>query len=66
VLFEVVSAYSTCGLSMGLTGELSTVGRVVICCVMFIGRMGPLFLISAVAGRVQNTTWFAEEDIMVG
>ena len=66
VLFEVVSAYSTCGLSMGLTGDLSTVGRVVICCVMFIGRMGPLFLISAVAGRVQNTTWYAEEDIMVG
>ena len=66
VLFEVVSAYSTCGLSMGLTGELSTVGQIVICCVMFIGRMGPLFLISAVAGQVQNTTWFAEEDIMVG
>lgn len=66
ILFEVVSAYSTCGLSMGLTGELSTVGQIVICTVMFIGRMGPLFLISAVAGRVQNTTWFAEEDIMVG
>lgn len=66
ILFEVVSAYSTCGLSMGLTGELSTVGQLVICCVMFIGRMGPLFLISAVAGKVQNTTWFAEEDIMVG
>lgn len=66
VLFEVVSAYSTCGLSMGLTGELSTVGKIVICMVMFIGRMGPLFLISAVAGRVQNTTWYAEEDIMVG
>lgn len=66
VLFEVVSAYSTCGLSMGLTGELSTIGKIVICTVMFIGRMGPLFLISAVAGRVQNTTWYAEEDIMVG
>ena len=66
VLFEVISAYSTCGLSMGLTGELSTIGKIVICCVMFIGRMGPLFLISAVAGQVKNTTWFAEEDIMVG
>lgn len=66
VLFEVISAYSTCGLSMGLTGELSTIGKFVICCVMFIGRMGPLFLISAVAGKVQNTTWYAEEDIMVG
>lgn len=66
ILFEVVSAYSTCGLSMGLTGELSTVGQIVICMVMFIGRMGPLFLISAVAGKIQNTAWFAEEDIMVG
>lgn len=66
ILFEVVSAYSTCGLSMGLTGELSAMGQLVICTVMFIGRMGPLFLISAVAGMNQNTTWFAEEDIMVG
>lgn len=66
ILFEVISAYSTCGLSMGLTSELSIVGQIVICAVMFIGRMGPLFLISAVAGKVQNTTWYAEEDIMVG
>ena len=51
---------------MGLTEELSTVGKIVICCVMFIGRMGPLFLISAVAGKLQDTAWYAEEDIMVG
>lgn len=66
VLFEVVSAYSTCGLSMGLTSELSFIGKIVICSVMFIGRMGPLFLISAVAGRTQDRAWFAEENIMVG
>ena len=66
ILFEVVSAYRTCGLSMGITAELSAVGQFILCCVMFIGRMGPLFLISAVAGKAQNTTWFAEEDIMVG
>ena len=66
ILFEVVSAYATCGLSMGLTEELSTVGKIVICCVMFIGRMGPLFLISAVAGKLQDTAYYAEEDIMVG
>jgi trk system potassium uptake protein TrkH len=51
---------------MGLTEELSTVGKIVICCVMFIGRMGPLFLISAVAGKLQDTAYYAEEDIMVG
>jgi trk system potassium uptake protein TrkH len=66
ILFEVVSAYATCGLSMGLTSELSLVGKYVICVVMFIGRMGPLFLISAVAAKLQDTAWFAEEDIMVG
>ncbi len=66
ILFEVVSAYATCGLSMGLTEELSTIGKIVICGVMFIGRMGPLFLISAVAGKLQDTAYYAEEDIMVG
>ena len=66
ILFEVVSAYATCGLSMGLTSELSLVGKIVISGVMFIGRMGPLFLISAVAGKLQDTAWYAEEDIMVG
>lgn len=66
VLFEVVSAYSTCGLSMGLTTELSPFGQFLICSIMFVGRMGPLFLISAVAGQAKNTTWYAEEDIMVG
>ena len=66
ILFEVVSAYATCGLSMGLTGELSLVGKIVICGVMFIGRMGPLFLISAVAAKLQDTAYYAEEDVMVG
>lgn len=67
ILFEVVSAYSTCGLSLGLTPDLSDSGRVIISIVMFVGRMGPLFLISAVARRdASSGMWFAEEDIMVG
>lgn len=66
VLFEVVSAYSTCGLSMGLTPELSIPGKVIVCTVMFVGRMGPLFLVSAVAKQQMDGMWYAEEDIMVG
>ncbi|MCQ2102638.1 MAG: ATPase [Fibrobacter sp.] len=66
VFFEVVSAYSTCGLSMGLTSELSIPGKIIVCTVMFIGRMGPLFLISAVAMKQEDGMWYAEEDIMVG
>lgn len=66
IFFEVVSAYSTCGLSMGLTPDLSIPGKVVICIVMFVGRMGPLFLISAVTMKQDDGMWYAEEDIMVG
>lgn len=67
ILFEVASAYSTCGLSLGITPQLTDPGRIIICIVMFIGRMGPLFLISAVARQdSESGMWFAEEDIMVG
>lgn len=42
--FEVVSAFGTVGLSMGITADLSSIGEVLICIVMFIGRIGPLTL----------------------
>lgn len=66
VFFEVTSALSTCGLSLGLSGELSAFGRIFICIFMFVGRMGALFLISAVVKKKEGGAWYAEEDIMVG
>ncbi len=66
VLFEVISAYATCGLSMGLTPELTDAGRLVLCVVMFIGRLGALFLVSAVIRKANSGAWYAEENIMVG
>lgn len=66
VFFEVVSAYSTCGLSMGLTPDLSIPGKIIVFMVMFVGRMGPLFLVSAVTKKQEDGMWYAEEDIMVG
>lgn len=66
VFFEVVSALSTCGLSLGFSQELSSFGRVFICIFMFVGRMGALFLISAVVKKKEGSAWYAEEDIMVG
>jgi len=50
LIFEVFSAFGTTGLSLGITGELSVVGRIVIMVMMFIGRIGIfsfLFLISS-------------------
>ncbi len=42
--FEVFSAFGTVGLSMGITEDFSDIGRVLLCVVMFLGRIGPLTL----------------------
>lgn len=49
LLFESVSAVATVGLSTGVTGSLSTIGRVVIICAMFFGRIGPMTLVLSLA-----------------
>ena len=51
VLFEVLSALGTVGLSTGITAELPAVGQVVLVVLMFVGRLGPLALASALALR---------------
>nr|WP_249599610.1 TrkH family potassium uptake protein [Peribacillus frigoritolerans] len=51
ILFEATSAFATVGLSMGLTPELSPVGRMLIIFTMFAGRVGPLTLAFAIAMR---------------
>lgn len=45
LFFEVVSAFSTVGLSTGITSSLSDAGRIVIILLMFIGRVGLLTLL---------------------
>lgn len=51
VLFEATSAFATVGLSMGLTPELSPIGRILIIFTMFAGRVGPLTFAFAIAMR---------------
>jgi trk system potassium uptake protein TrkH len=48
-IFEVVSAFGTVGLSTGITADLSPAGRVLITLGMFVGRIGPLTLLLAMA-----------------
>lgn len=45
--FESVSAYSTVGLSIGITSTLSTAGKILIICTMFLGRVGTITLLVA-------------------
>jgi trk system potassium uptake protein TrkH len=66
LLFEVVSAYGTVGLSTGVTAGLSAAGKIVITCVMFIGRLGPLAFAIAMGRRHVARYHYAEEHIMVG
>lgn len=67
-LFEVVSAFNTVGLSMGLTTELSPSGKAIITLLMFLGRVGPLTLAAALIIRRSRKTHFryAYEDVVVG
>ncbi|CAN5214366.1 MAG: TrkH family potassium uptake protein [Nocardioides sp.] len=51
VSFEAVSAFATVGLSTGITPDLDNAAQVVIIGLMFIGRLGPITLVSALALR---------------
>lgn len=51
VLFEVVSAFGTVGLSTGITADLPDSAQLVVTALMFLGRVGPVTLISSLAIR---------------
>jgi len=51
VLFEVISATATVGLSTGITADLPALGKWMLIICMFVGRIGPVALVSALALR---------------
>ena len=51
MLFETISAFATVGLSTGITASLPPGAQVVVVCLMFVGRIGPLTLASGLALR---------------
>jgi trk system potassium uptake protein TrkH len=69
IIFEVVSAFGTVGLSTGLTPSLSLASRVILILVMFVGRVGLMTLVVglAVRSRKDNANIrYPEERFMVG
>jgi trk system potassium uptake protein TrkH len=67
LLFEVVSAFATVGLSLDVTARLSEWGRIIIEVLMFIGRLGPLTLVILLAAREHPApVTYAEEPVLVG
>ena len=67
IMFEVVSAFGTVGLSTGLTSSLSSFGRIVIIVLMFIGRLGPLTVLAAAStGSKRLNVTYPQADISIG
>ncbi|MBC6434407.1 ATPase [Nostoc sp. HG1] len=67
ILFEVVSAFATVGLSTGITASISTTAKLILIVTMYVGRVGVLLLMSAVLGDPRPTRiHYPEENLLVG
>lgn len=67
VVFEVVSAFATVGLSTGITADLPPTGQLVIIILMFVGRVGTITLASALALQERYVPFrYPEERPIVG
>lgn len=61
-LFETVSAFGTVGLSPGITADVPTAGRLILILLMFVGRLGPITLASALALRERTRRYQLPEE----
>jgi trk system potassium uptake protein len=67
VLFEVVSAFGTVGLSTGITAALTPVAKLILIATMYIGRVGILLLITVFLGDPKRTSVnYPEGSLLVG
>ncbi|WP_414566272.1 MULTISPECIES: TrkH family potassium uptake protein [unclassified Anabaena] len=67
ILFEVVSAFATVGLSTGITSSVSIPAKLVLIVTMYVGRVGVLLLMAAVLGDPRPTrVHYPEENLLVG
>ena len=66
ILFEVVSAFGTVGLSTGITPDLSVLSKLIIIFTMFIGRLGPLTIATIWIFKPLSNVTYSEESITIG
>lgn len=67
IIFEVISAFATVGLSTGITGQLPGAAQLLLVILMFVGRIGPTAVASAMAARkVQSHIELPKERPLIG
>ena len=65
IAFESFSAYSTVGLSLGITGSLSISGKILIICTMFVGRVGTITLLVSLIRSIHTRNFqYPEEHVL--
>ena len=66
IIFEVISAFGTVGLSLGITAKLSLAGKWILIVTMFLGRVGTLTILVGLFRRMRNYAYrYPSEDIMI-
>ncbi len=67
IIFEITSAFGTCGMSLGITNDLSTVGKLVIMALMFIGRVGLISFLYTLGGKSKKLMYrYPKERVNIG
>ncbi|WJY28898.1 TrkH family potassium uptake protein [Sporosarcina trichiuri] len=67
LLFEITSAFGTCGMSLGITADLSVPGKIIIMALMFIGRVGLISFLFTLGGKVYKTSFrYPKERVIIG
>ena len=66
IVFEVVSAYATVGLSRGITGSLTDASKIIVLITMFLGRVGIITFLMAIIKKTNNTKYrYPTEDLLI-
>ena len=66
VVFEVVSAFGTVGMGIGITNEWDIWGKLLLSLTMLVGRVGILTFMMSVVTQKSSRIKYPSEDVMIG